>query len=123
MVECELDSTANNREQEQAATCYEPRLIEYEDLSLRLRPINLSDSDAWIIFVNGLSPYSKFYRFHHIIKDVCADDAYPFCSIDCINSFALIAELVKEGCHEIVAVGRYRANKRKPQRRVCHRRR
>ena len=106
-MECDLDSTANNKEREQVTTCYEPRLIEYEDLSLRIRPINLNDSDAWIIFVNGLSPYSKFYRFHHIIKDVCAEDAYPFCSIDCKNSFALIAELVKDSCPEIIAVGRY----------------
>jgi RimJ/RimL family protein N-acetyltransferase len=107
MVECELDSTGNNKEQEQITTFYEPRLIEYGDLTLRIRPINLNDSDAWIIFVNGLSPYSKFYRFHHIIKDVCADDAYPFCSIDCKNSFALIAEILKEGFPEIIAVGRY----------------
>ncbi len=107
MVECDFDFTDNNKEQEQINTFYQSRLIEYDDLTLRIRPINLNDSDAWIIFVNGLSPYSKFYRFHHIIKDVCAEDAYPFCSIDYKNSFALIAELVKEGFPEIIAVGRY----------------
>ncbi|MDD4924708.1 MAG: GNAT family N-acetyltransferase [Dehalococcoidales bacterium] len=104
MTECDFDSTGNNIEQ---ITGYEPRLIPDEGLSVRIRPINLNDSDAWIIFVNGLSPYSKFYRFHHIIKDVCAEDARPFCSIDYKNSFALIAELVKDSCFEIIAVGRY----------------
>jgi RimJ/RimL family protein N-acetyltransferase len=110
MMECDFDSKLDNQKlllNEQATIYYVPRLFNDEGISLRIRPINLSDTDAWIIFVNGLSPYSKFYRFHHIIKDVCADDARPFCSIDFINSFALIAEMVKDSNPEIIAVGRY----------------
>ncbi len=110
MTCCDYDSTGNNQDnrvKEQNTIFYESRLFNDEGLALRIRPINLNDSDAWIIFVNGLSVYSKYYRFHHIIKDVCAKDAQPFCSIDFINSFALIAELVKDGTPEIIAVGRY----------------
>ncbi len=110
MMECDFDSKLDNQKlilNEQIPIFYEPRLFNDEGVSLRIRPINLNDTSAWTVFVNGLSHYSKFYRFHHIIKDVCTEDARPFCSIDFINSFALIAELVKDGNPEMIAVGRY----------------
>ena len=93
MMGCDFSSAGDDKEQ---IIGYVSHLINDNGVTLRIRPINLNDSDAWIVFVNGLSPNSKFYRFHHIIKDVCAEDALPFCSIDFINSFALIAELVKD---------------------------
>ena len=103
MMECDFGSKLDN----QIPIFYEPRLFNDERVSLRIRPINLNDTSAWSVFINGLSQYSKYYRFHHIIRDVSTEDARPFCSIDCINSFALIAELVKDGNSEIIAVGRY----------------
>ena len=115
MAECDFDTGIDNKDKqynEQSPIFYEPRFFNDEGFTLKIRPISPNDTDAWIIFVNGLSPNSKYYRFHHIIKDVCAKDAQPFCSIDYINSFALIAELVKDGLPEIIAVGRYtRINK------------
>ncbi len=103
-MESDFNPASNDKE---PIIGYTSHLINDNGMTLRIRPINLNDSDAWIVFVNGLSPNSKFYRFHHIIKDVCAQDALPFCNIDFVNSFALIAEIVKEGNPEIIAVGRY----------------
>lgn len=86
---------------------YTSQLILDDGLPVTIRPIDINDSDAWIIFVNGLSLQSKYYRFHYVLKDVNAEDARRFCTIDFKNSFALVAEITENNCRKIIAVGRY----------------
>ncbi|MFA5628965.1 MAG: GNAT family N-acetyltransferase [Dehalococcoidales bacterium] len=109
MVRCDFIAAENaqTEQNEHRIVSFEPRFFNDDGLTLKIRPINPNDTEAWVVFVNGLSHYSKYYRFHRMIKDVTANDAQPFCNIDYTNSFALVAELETADSSKIIAVGRY----------------
>jgi len=71
-----------------------------------LRPIREDDTERWLNFMSRLGTYTKYLRFHSVPK-MTQEDAARYCTVDYHNSFALVAEIMKEGRKEIVAVGRY----------------
>jgi hypothetical protein len=74
-----INEPQQNNEQ---ITRYTSQMILDDGLPVTIRPIDINDSDAWIIFVNGLSLQSKYYRFHYVLKGVNAEDARRFSTID-----------------------------------------
>ena len=71
-----------------------------------LRPITKQDAEKWLNFISRLDSYTKYLRFHHVPK-MTIDDAAKYCTVDYHNSFALVAEAMRKGSKDIVAVGRY----------------
>ncbi|MFW6114842.1 MAG: N-acetyltransferase family protein [Thermodesulfobacteriota bacterium] len=71
-----------------------------------LRPIREDNTGRWLDFMSRLAPYTKYLRFHSVPK-MTQEDAVRYCTVDYHNSFALVAEIIKEGRKEIVAVARY----------------
>jgi acetyltransferase len=86
---------------------YETEVLLRDGSSILLRPIRVDDAERWLTFVSRLSPSTKYLRFHHMTKEVGIDDAIRFCTVDYNNTFAFVAEVLKEPERQIVAVGRY----------------
>lgn len=86
---------------------YESDLILADGSKLKLRPIRSDDIEAWVDFISRLSTQSEYLRFHHVIKSMGMEDAQFFCSVDYGDSFALVAEIFREGRSDILAIGRY----------------
>lgn len=86
---------------------YETEAVLKDGSSLLIRPIRADDIEAWIAFVSRLSPRTKYLRFHHVTKDMGQEEARLFCSVDYRNTFAFVAEVLKERRKDIVAIGRY----------------
>jgi acetyl coenzyme A synthetase (ADP forming)-like protein len=75
--------------------------------SILLRPIRADDAESWLTFVSRLSPYTKYLRFHYMTREMDIDDAIRFCTVDYNNTFAFVAEVLKEPKRQIVGAGRY----------------
>ena len=86
---------------------YETTVLLKDGSSILLRPIREDDAERWLAFVGRLSPHTKYLRFHHMPKEMGLDDAIRFCTVDYDNTFALVAEVLREPNREIVALGRY----------------
>jgi acetyltransferase len=86
---------------------YESEVVLKDGSRLRLRPIRPEDAEAWMDFVSRLGLYTKYLRFHHVIKKMGMEDALYFCTVDYKDSFAIVAEIPKEHRWSIVAIGRY----------------
>ena len=86
---------------------YETDVLLKDGSRILLRPIKTEDTGRWLTFVNGLSPHTKYLRFHGTIPKMGSEEAIRFCTVDYTNTFAFIAELVKEQRKDIVAIGRY----------------
>jgi RimJ/RimL family protein N-acetyltransferase len=86
---------------------YESEFLLSNGARILIRPIRKEDAEHWVVFVNKLSPDSKYLRFHSVPKVMSTEDAMRFCTVDYVNSFALIAEVIKGQNREIVAIGRY----------------
>lgn len=73
---------------------------------LLLRPIKRDDTEAWLAFLSGISPRTKYLRFHSLPK-LTMEDAVRFCTVDYTNTFAFVAEVQGDNRQDIVAIGRY----------------
>ena len=86
---------------------YETEVLLKDGSRILLRPIKREDTERWLAFVNGLSPQTKYLRFHYMPGKMGVEDAIRFCSVDYTNTFAFVAEVLKEQRKDIVAIGRY----------------
>jgi RimJ/RimL family protein N-acetyltransferase len=75
--------------------------------SANLRPIRADDEDMMLALFYRFSPRTVYLRFHHVVKEMSREDVRRFCTVDCDNSFALVATVVSDGEERIIAVGRY----------------
>jgi len=86
---------------------YETEVLLKDGSRIFLRPIKREDTDRWLLFVNGLSRKTKYLRFHYIPEEMTMEDAVRFCTVDYINTFAFIAEVIRGQRKDIIAIGRY----------------
>ncbi|MEK7354276.1 MAG: GNAT family N-acetyltransferase, partial [Chloroflexota bacterium] len=86
---------------------YETTVLLKDGSSMLLRPIRVDDAARWLAFVGRLSPRTKYLRFHYMPKEMGIDDAIRFCTVDYDNTFAFVAEVLREPNNEIVGLGRY----------------
>jgi RimJ/RimL family protein N-acetyltransferase len=85
---------------------YETEVLLKDGSRMRLRPIKCDDVERWLAFVSRLSSRAKYLRFHHI-PTLSREDAIRFCTVDYKDTFAFVAEVLKDKREEIVAIGRY----------------
>jgi acetyl coenzyme A synthetase (ADP forming)-like protein len=75
--------------------------------SLHLRPILMSDEERLLALFSRMSKQTIYLRFHHVLTYMSKEEARRFCTVDYVNTFALVGTL-GEGLEErIIAVGRY----------------
>lgn len=74
---------------------------------LKIRSLMMSDEQAWLDFVNGLSPDSSYHRFFEVMKGVSHSDAVHYLDIDKRDRMAMVAVLPNPAGDKIVAVARY----------------
>jgi acetyl coenzyme A synthetase (ADP forming)-like protein len=86
---------------------YETEVLLKDGSSILLRPISVDDAKSWVEFVGRLSTRTKYLRFHHVPGDMGLEDAVRFCTVDYHNTFAFVAEVLRETKRDIVAIGRY----------------
>jgi acetyltransferase len=86
---------------------YETEVLLKDGSKIMLRPIKREDSDRWLAFVSRLSPHTKYLRFHCRTKEMGLEDAIRFCIVDYKDTFAFVAEVLREHRCDIVATGRY----------------
>ncbi len=72
-----------------------------------IRQIRASDHDELRSFFGRLGPETMFLRFHYAKPVVPEQELRSYCECDCESTYALIAEVEREGRTEIVGVGRY----------------
>jgi acetyl coenzyme A synthetase (ADP forming)-like protein len=87
-------------------TQYETEAVLKDGSSIRLRPVKKEDVQLWLDFVGRLSPHTKYLHFQHL-PNLAADDAARACNVDYNNTFAIVAELIKDDKRQIVGMGRY----------------
>ncbi len=85
---------------------YETEVLLKDGSRIRLRPIKREDVERWLAFVSRLSPRAKYLRFHHV-PTLGREDAIRFCTVDYKDTFAFVAEVLRDKREEIVAIGRY----------------
>ena len=86
---------------------YKTEVILKDGSSMLLRPIKRDDTERWLAFVSSLSKRTKYLRFHSLPR-LGPEDAVRYCTVDYINAFAIVAEVLNEQQQqEIVAIGRY----------------
>ena len=85
---------------------YETEVLLKDGSIMRLRPIRSDDTDSWLAFVSRLSTRTKYLRFHSLPK-LTIEDAVRFCTVDYLNTFAFVAEVLGDHRQDIVAIGRY----------------
>jgi acetyl coenzyme A synthetase (ADP forming)-like protein len=86
---------------------YETEVLLKDGSKIMLRPIRREDTDRWLAFVARLGPQTKYLRFHHVPKEMGIEDALRFCTVDYNDTFALVAEALRQQRRDIVAIGRY----------------
>jgi acetyl coenzyme A synthetase (ADP forming)-like protein len=86
---------------------YETEVLLKDGSKIMLRPIRREDTDRWLAFVARLGPQTKYLRFHHVPKEMGIEDALRFCTVDYKDTFALVAEALRQQRRDIVAIGRY----------------
>jgi len=86
---------------------YETDAVLKDGSRILLRPITKDDTERWLAFMSRISAYTKHLRFHHVPKETTQKDAARYCTVDYQNSFAVVAEVMRDHKKDIVAVGRY----------------
>ncbi len=86
---------------------YETEVVLRDGSIVLLRPIRCDDTERWLGFIHRLSSRTKYLRFHHVPKEMGLEDATRFCTVDYTNTFAFVAELLREQQRDIIAIGRY----------------
>jgi acetyl coenzyme A synthetase (ADP forming)-like protein len=85
---------------------HETEVLLKDGSRMLLRPIRRNDTEAWLAFLSGISPRTKYLRFHSLPK-LTMEDAVRFCTVDYTNTFAFVAEVQGDNRQDIVAIGRY----------------
>jgi acetyl coenzyme A synthetase (ADP forming)-like protein len=85
---------------------YETEVLLKDGSKMMLRPIKSEDIDHWLTFVSRLSRRTKYFRFHSLPK-LGREDAIRFCTVDYTDTFAFVAEVLRDKGRDIVAIGRY----------------
>lgn len=85
---------------------YETEVLLKDGSRMMMRPIRRADTEQWLTFVSKLSLRTKYLRFHHV-PTLGLEDAIRFCTVDYKNTFAFVAEVLREQRRDIVAIGRY----------------
>jgi len=85
---------------------YETEVLLKDGSRMMMRPIRRADTEQWLTFVSKLSLRTKYLRFHHV-PALGPEDAIRFCTVDYKNTFAFVAEVLREQRRDIVAIGRY----------------
>ena len=85
---------------------YETEVLLKDGSRMMLRPIKREDIEAWLAFVSRLGRRTKYLRFHSV-PTLTLEDAVRFCTVDYTNTFAFVAEVLREQRQDIVAIGRY----------------
>lgn len=85
---------------------YETEVLLKDGSRMMMRPIRRADTEQWLTFVSKLSLRTKYLRFHHV-PALSPEDAIRFCTVDYRNTFAFVAEVLREQRRDIVAIGRY----------------
>ena len=75
--------------------------------SLHLRPIQTTDEERIMALFTRLSKQTIYLRFHHVLTHMSREEAHRVCSVDYVNTFALLATLGEGSEERIIAVGRY----------------
>ncbi|MCX6007625.1 MAG: GNAT family N-acetyltransferase [Chloroflexi bacterium] len=75
--------------------------------SLHLRPIQMVDEERLLSLFNRLSKQTIYLRFHHVLSHMSKEEARRFCTVDYVNTFALVGTLGEADEERIIAVGRY----------------
>ena len=75
--------------------------------SLHLRPIQMSDEEKLLALFGRLSKQTIYLRFHHVLSHMSKEEARRFCTVDYVNTFALVGTLGEGPEERIIAVGRY----------------
>jgi acetyl coenzyme A synthetase (ADP forming)-like protein len=86
---------------------YETEVLLKDGSRILLRPIRAGDARSWLSFIGRLSPHNKYLHFQHTAKEMNLDDAVRFATVDYHNTFAFVAEVLREPNKEIVATGKY----------------
>ena len=86
---------------------YETEVLLKDGSQILMRPIKTDDTSEWLDFIRRLSVHSKYLRFHYVPKEMGIEDAIRFCTVDYIDSFAFVAEFIKDEGKDIIAIGRY----------------
>lgn len=86
---------------------YEIEVLLKDGSGMLLRPIRADDAQSWLSFIGRLSPHNKYLHFQHTAKEMNLDDAVRFCTVDYHDTFAFVAEVLREPNREIVATGKY----------------
>ena len=93
---------------------YETDVLLQDGSSIFLRPIRPQDADQCTLLINRLGRGTYFIRFDHSLTGVTTDDARRFCTVDYVTVFSVIAEVLRSGKKEIVAMGRYYKHPQRP---------
>ena len=86
---------------------YETEVLLKDGSKILLRPIKIDDTERWLAFIQQLSDHTKYLRFHHVPDTMDIDDAIRYCTVDYVDTFAFVAEVLKDNRKDIVAIGRY----------------
>ena len=86
---------------------YETEAILKDGSGILLRPIRADDAKSWLSFIGRLGPHNKYLHFQHMAKEMNLDDAVRFCTVDYHDTFAFVAEVLREPNKQIVATGKF----------------
>ena len=75
--------------------------------SLHLRPILMSDEERLLALFSRMSKQTIYLRFHHVLTYMSKEEARRFCTVDYVDTFALVGTLGEGPDERIIAVGRY----------------
>ena len=75
--------------------------------SLHLRPILMSDEERLLALFSRMSKQTIYLRFHHVLTHMSKEEARRFCTVDYVDTFALVGTLGEGPEERIIAVGRY----------------
>jgi acetyl coenzyme A synthetase (ADP forming)-like protein len=75
--------------------------------SLHLRPILMSDEERLLSLFSRMSKQTIYLRFHHVLTHMSKEEARRFCTVDYVDTFALVGTLGEGPEERIIAVGRY----------------
>ena len=85
---------------------YEGEVLLKDGSIILVRPIKTDDAQQLLAFVRRLGSYIQYLNLHHISKETEMPDAARFCTVDYNNSFALVAEVLREPKRDIVGIGK-----------------
>jgi RimJ/RimL family protein N-acetyltransferase len=86
---------------------YSGKVVLKNGSTMLFRPINQEDVQAWWEFYQRLSAEPECLRLQRLPLNMTLEDARRYCTIDYVNQFALVSEVIEEGQKHIVAMGRF----------------